>query len=127
MMDTIITTDNILALENELYGAIKDRNVKLLDELLHDDLLFIVPSGEIITKNMDIDSYREDNLRINELLPKTENLNIIGDTAVITVVLLLKGEYNKIPFEAKYRYIRFWKQLKDGIKVIGGSGIAIND
>ncbi|RZK37131.1 MAG: nuclear transport factor 2 family protein [Pedobacter sp.] len=124
-MDTILTEDNILALENKLYSAIKDRDVELLDELLYEDLLFVVPGGEVITKKMDIDSYKEDNLRVNELLPKTENLNIIGDTAVITIVLFLKGEFNNVPFESKYRYIRFWRQFKDGIKVIGGSGIAI--
>lgn len=124
-MNISITEDNILAQEKKLYSAIKDGDVNLLDCLLHDSLLFIVPSGEVITKKNDIDTYKEGNLKIIELLSETENLNIIGDTGVITVVLILKGEYNKMPFESKYRYIRFWKQFEDGIKVIGGSGIAI--
>lgn len=124
-MNTLITENNILAQEEKLYSAIKDGNINLLDELLHDDLLFIVPSGEVITKKIDLDTYREGNLKIIELLPKAENLKIISDTAVITVVMEIKGEFNQVPFEAKYRYIRFWKQFDDSIKVIGGSGIVI--
>jgi hypothetical protein len=45
--------------------------------------------------------------------------------AVITLTMKLKGKFNEVPFEAKYRYIRFWKKFDDGIKVVGGSGIAI--
>jgi hypothetical protein len=37
----------------------------------------------------------------------------------------LKGNYNNEPFEAKYKYIRFWKKFPEGIKVVGGSGMAI--
>uniref|UniRef100_UPI003D7FC806 nuclear transport factor 2 family protein n=1 Tax=Pedobacter sp. TaxID=1411316 RepID=UPI003D7FC806 len=124
-MNTLITESSILAQEQKLYSAIKGGNIILLDELLHDDLLFIVPSGEVITKKMDIDTYRDGKLKISELLPKAENLNIISDIAVVTVIMEIKGEFNQVPFEAKYRYIRFWKQFDDSVKVIGGSGIAI--
>jgi hypothetical protein len=124
-MDNKITEDNILEQENNLYYAIKEGSVTLLDELLHDSLLFIIPSGEVITKEMDMDIYREGALKVDELLPKVENLNIIDDVAVITLTMKLKGKFNNVPFEASYRYIRFWKKFDNGIKVVGGSGIAI--
>jgi len=125
MRNTLLTKNSILAQEEKLYSAIKDGNINLLDELLHQDLLFIVPSGEVITKKIDLDTYRDGKLKISELLPTAENLNIIGDVAVVTVIMEIKGEFDQAPFEAKYRYIRFWKQFDDGLKVIGGSGIAI--
>lgn len=125
MRNTLLTKNSILAQEEKLYSAIKDGNINLLDELLHQDLLFIVPSGEVITKKIDLDTYRDGKLKISELLPTAENLNIIDDVAVVTVIMEIKGEFDQVPFEAKYRYIRFWKQFDDGIKVIGGSGIAI--
>ncbi|MET0571361.1 MAG: nuclear transport factor 2 family protein [Pedobacter agri] len=126
MNNILITKNNILAHEEQLYGAMKNGNINVLDELLHNDLLFIVPSGDVITKKIDLDTYREGKLKIIELFPKIENLNIITDTAVVTVVMEIKGEYEGGKFEAKYRYIRFWKQFDDGVKVIGGSGIAID-
>ncbi|SMC57117.1 nuclear transport factor 2 family protein [Pedobacter nyackensis] len=123
-MDNRLTENNILEQENKLYSAIKDGNITALDQLLHDDLLFILPSGETITKEIDLDTYRDGALKVDELLPEIENLNIIDDMAVITLTMKLNGKFNDVPFEANYRYIRFWKKFGDGIKVVGGSGIA---
>lgn len=120
-----IKRNEILNLENTLYEAIKNSDTEVLDKLLHADLLFVVPSGQTITKEMDLQTYRAGNLKVNEIIPKVEKLNIIEDLAVITLQMELKGDYNNEPFEAKYRYIRFWKKFPEGIKVVGGSGMAI--
>ena len=124
-MDKKITIDLVLEQENKLYRAIQDGNVSMLDELLHKDLLFIIPSGEVITKEIDLKTYQDGMLKIDELTPKTENLHIIDDVAVITLTMKLKGKYDDVAFEATYRYIRFWKKFDGGLRVIGGSGIAI--
>ncbi|MCX2454366.1 nuclear transport factor 2 family protein, partial [Pedobacter sp. PLR] len=81
----MITKNDILNLENQLYDAMKSSNVEILDKLLHNDLLFIVPGGETITKEMDLETYRNGNLKIVELIPNIEQLNIIDDLAVITL------------------------------------------
>ncbi len=124
-MDAIITENTILEHENKLYNAIKESDITTLNELLHEDLLFIIPSGEVITKEMDLKAYKERALKVAELYPQVENLNIIGDLAIITLTMGLKGEFNDEPFEANYRYIRFWKKFVGGLKVVGGSGIGI--
>lgn len=124
-MDKKLTSDLVLEQESKLYSAIRDGNVSLLDELLHGDLLFIIPSGEVITKEIDLKTYQDGMLKIDELTPQVENLNIIDDVAVITLTMKLKGRYNDTAFEASYRYIRFWKKFDEGIRVIGGSGTAI--
>jgi len=124
-MDIIITKDEILRQEKKLYKAIKESNVTMLDELLHSSLLFIIPSGAVITKEMDLQTYRDGALKIHRLEPNVENLNIIDDLAVITLTMKFEGKFNEAAFEATYRYIRFWKKSENGIKVVGGSGIAI--
>ncbi|SJN49921.1 nuclear transport factor 2 family protein [Sphingobacterium sp. JB170] len=121
----MITKNDVLNLENQLYEAMKSNNVVMLDKLLHNDLLFIVPSGETITKEMDLETYRSGKLKIVELIPNIEQLSIIDDLAAITLKMNLKGSYDSRPIEAQYRYIRFWKNFSDGIKVVGGSGISI--
>lgn len=121
-----MTRNDILNQEDRLYKAIKERNIEVLDELLHKDLLFIIPGGEVITKEVDLKTYLDGNLKIDELVPNIENLNIIDDLAVITLTIELKGNYNGESFAAKYRYIRFWKEFPEGIKVVGGSGVAVN-
>lgn len=92
---------------------------------MHLEILFIIPSGETITKEIDLQTYRDGRLSLIEITPKVEELNIIDDLAVIILQMYLKGNYNNESFEAKYKYIRFWKKFSDGIKIVGGSGMAI--
>lgn len=120
-----MTKDEILDVENRLHQAIKESNIQSLKELLHKDLLFITPNGEVITKEIDLKTYSDGDLKISELVPHVEHLNIIDDLAVLTLIIELKGDYKAETFEAKYRYIRFWKKFSEGIKVIGGSGTQI--
>lgn len=120
-----MTNNEVLEHENALYDAMINCNIATLDHLLHADLLFVVPSGQTITKEVDLQTYREGSLKINELNPQVEEIRIIEDLAIITLLMDLKGEYNNEPFESKYKYIRFWKQFSDGLKVVGGSGIAL--
>ncbi|WP_316743074.1 nuclear transport factor 2 family protein [Pedobacter antarcticus] len=124
-METILTEADILVQESKLYKAIKESDLNSLDELLHKDLLFVIPTGEVITKEIDLKTYRDGALKIDELRPEVENLNIIDDLAVLTLTMELKGKFNNLPFEVTCRYIRFWKSFAEGIKVVGGSGIAI--
>lgn len=120
-----ITYEQVLEHENKLYQAIRTADLPLLNELLHADLLFIVPGGEVITKEMDLETYRSGLLKIDELDPHVEHLKIIDDIAVVTVTIALKGFFSGEIFQTKYRYIRFWKKNEAGIKVIGGSGVSI--
>ena len=125
IMDYKLTENSILKQETKLHSAIKNSDITALDELLHDDLLFILPSGQVITKEIDLNTYRDGALKVDELLPEIENLKIIGDMAVITLTVKLNGKFNDVSFEGSFRYIRFWKKIGEAIRVVGGSGIAI--
>lgn len=124
-MKTAITKDQIIELEQKLYQAMMAGNVDVLEQLLHDDLLFVIPSGEVITKEKDLQTYRDGELKVQEIIPNIETVSLINDVAVVVVLLQLKGSYKAQPFDATFRYIRFWKQFSDEIKVIGGSGVAV--
>lgn len=124
-MEDRLTAYSILEQEHRLYSAIRAGNIAELDHLLHDDLLFVLPGGETITKTIDLDTYHSGALQVEELHPEMEKLNIIDDMAVVTLTMRLKGKFNGQAFEASYRYIRFWKKFGREIKVLGGSGSAI--
>lgn len=116
-----ITRAEITDLEDKLLEAIKKSDVPFLDKILHDDLLFMVPGGNVITKALDLASHRAGEMVVEEIIPSIEQINIIEDTAVVTVVYDSKGSMLGNPIRGKFRYIRFWKQFPDGLKVIGGS------
>ncbi|MHA7609768.1 nuclear transport factor 2 family protein [Elizabethkingia meningoseptica] len=118
----VLTEQRVLEYEHILYRAMKESDVETLDRLLHCDLLFIIPDGTVITKAQDLKNYKDKVMQIEELIPEVESLNIIEDTAVTTITMQLKGKFMGNAFEAKFRYIRFWKNIENELKVIGGSG-----
>ena len=115
-----ITKERVTELENKLAEAIKSSDLAFLNKVLHDDLLFLAPSGQMITKVMDLASHRAGEIIVEQLVDRIEEINIIDDTAVVGVVYDTKGSMLGNPIEGQFRYIRIWKQFPDGIKVIGG-------
>jgi len=113
--------EQIVNAEIELLTAIKNANVTALEELLHDDLLFNLPDGQTITKEFDLEAYRSGKMKIDALEASDQLINIIHDTAVVSVAILLKGTYNQEPIKGNFRYIRVWKQCDEKLKVIAGS------
>ena len=120
-----INKEDIIDIENELIVGIKKSDVSFLDSVLHDDLLFIAPNGQTITKQIDLASHRSGEMFVEQLIPTIEDVKIIGDTAVVIVVYDTKGTMVGNPIQGKFKYIRIWKLFTDGLKVIGGSCIQL--
>ena len=116
-----ITKTVIAELENKLVEGIKKSDIVFLDKVLHDDLLFLAPNGQLITKAIDLASHKAGEMTVEQLIPTIEEINIIGDTAVVVVVYDTKGTMLGTPIQGQFRYIRIWKQFPGGLKVIGGS------
>ena len=53
--------------EIKLLAAIKNADTVILDQLLHEDLLFNLPTGQTITKSDDMQTYRSGNMRVESL------------------------------------------------------------
>jgi ketosteroid isomerase-like protein len=113
--------EEIIEIENELIRGIKTSDLELLDKILHDDLLFIAPNGQTVTKEMDLASHRTGEMEVEQLIANFEDIKIIGDNAIVVVVYDTKGTMSGNPIQGQFRYIRIWKMFADGLKVIGGS------
>lgn len=123
--DMQITKAEIITLEDQLLEAIRKSDSSFLERILHDDLLFMVPNGSVITKEMDLASHRLGEMVVEEISSTIEQINIIDDVVVVTVVYDTKGSMLGNPIQGTFRYIRFWKQFTDGMKVIGGSCVQL--
>ena len=117
--------DEIIKLEDELMVAIKSSDIDTLDKLLHNDLLFIAPGGQAITKQIDLDAHRSGTMVVEEVVSKIEQINLIESTAVVIVVYETKGQMLGKPMKGRFRYIRIWNSFEGDWKVIGGSCIQI--
>lgn len=117
--------DVILDCEKELLTAIQNNDVESLEVLLHDDLLFIIPSGETVTKETDIAAYSSGKIALRAVVPSDYIIQIIHDTVVVSVNIEIKGEYMEHTLDNTFRYLRVWKLFDGNWKVIAGSCTAI--
>ncbi|WP_223857405.1 nuclear transport factor 2 family protein [Sphingobacterium micropteri] len=121
-MDKItINKEDIVEAENRLFAAQLVSNVDILDQLLHDDLIAVAPTGQIVTKQMDLDTHRAKTMIIEDASTEINDIKITGDTALSIVTMTAKGETMGTPIEGKFRYFRVWKRFDGILKVIGAS------
>ena len=121
MDKTEITRENVVEAENKLFSAQLVSNVDILDQLLHDDLVAVAPTGQIVTKEMDLDSHKAKTMIIEDASTEIDDIKIMGDTALSIVTMTAKGKVMGTPLEGKFRYFRVWKRFDDTLKVIGAS------
>lgn len=112
-------------LENQLLDAMLNANVEILDKLIHRDLLFNSAMGQTITKEMDLQSYSSGLMKLDSISASDQQINVIGDTAVVTVTIDMNGAYGAQPISGKVRFLRVWKQCDSGWQIIAGSSLML--
>ena len=117
--------EQIVACEKKLVEALTNGNTQVLDELLHDSLIFNIPTGQTITKAMDIENYRSGILNISSITGSDQIIQSIDDIVIVTVTLHLVAEYSDQRIDGKFKYLRVWKLFNNSWKVIAGSGFQI--
>lgn len=120
-----LTLNKVEEVEDRLLAAMKAHDIAALDILLHNDLLFLTPDGQAITKAMDLEAHRSGTMVIEKIERTMETINIIDDTAAVTLTLDTKGSMMGQPIEGRFKYIRVWKLFGDQLKVVGGGCIPI--
>lgn len=122
-----ITRENVVEAENKLFSAQLVSNVEILDQLLHDDLLAVAPTGQILTKEMDLNSHKAKTMIIENASIEIDDIKITGDTALSIVTMTAKGKMMGTPLEGRFRYFRVWKLFDDELKIIGASFMQLPD
>lgn len=117
-----MTTKAIIEkLERKLLLAIKDIDLDILDELLHHDLIFNLPTGVSIDKVTDLETYRSGKMVVKNILASNQIINELENVAIVAVTIKLEATFDGHSVDGDYRYLRVWKKFDDGWKVIGGS------
>lgn len=116
-----INREVVVEAENKLFSAQLASNVDILDQLLHDNLIAVGPAGQIVTKEMDLNSHREKVMIIEDASTEINAIKITGDTAFSIVTMTAKGKVMGTPLEGKFCYFRVWKSFDGTLKVIGAS------
>lgn len=117
--------EQIIICENRLLEAMKSGDTEVLDELIDDSLIFNIPSGQTITKTMDLENYRSGTLTIYNILATDQVMRTIENISTVAVTIHLKAKYADQIMEGKFRYLRVWKMINNSWKIIAGSGVQI--
>lgn len=112
------TKEQIALLEDKLITAMKESNVGELDALLADDLIFTGHTGQIITKEMDIDAHRSGNIEIFDIDVSEQQINVMGDVAIVSVKKEISGSFFGNTEVAVLRFTRVWKLKGSAWQVI---------
>ncbi|WP_026461275.1 nuclear transport factor 2 family protein [Adhaeribacter aquaticus] len=117
--------EQIIACENRLLDAIKNSDTHTLDELLHDSLIFNIPTGQTITKEMDIENYRSGIMTVNDISATDQMIKTIENISTVVVTIHLKAKYADQIIDGKFRYLRVWQLFNNSWQIIAGSGFQI--
>jgi hypothetical protein len=117
--------EQIIECEERLLEAIKTGNIQVLDELLHDNLFFNIPTGQTITKEMDIENYRSGIMTVYDISTSDRTIKTTENVSTVVVTVYLKAKYADQIVDGKFRYLRVWKLSDNSWKVITGSGFQI--
>lgn len=115
----------IVAREDDLLRAVRTSDVALLDDVLHDDLLFNGPDGTTATKAMDLANYRTGGVQLRTVEASDRRMSAIGDDVVVASTVTLEGSYMSQPVNGRFRYLRVWKCVAGSWRVIAGSVVAL--
>ena len=116
---------DIIDCENRLLDAIRNGDINTLDELLHDSLIFNIPTGQTITKEMDIENYRSGIMSVYDISSTDQTIKMIDNISTVVVTIHLKAKYADQIIDGKFRYLRVWKLFNNSWKIIAGSGFQI--
>jgi ketosteroid isomerase-like protein len=121
----MIKKQQIIECEKRLLAAFKNNDIEVVEELLHDNLLFNIPNGQTVTKEMDIANLRSGFIKIIEISTSEQQICITDNIATVAVTMHVRAKYEDNLMENKFRYLRVWKFDNDSWKVIAGSGFQI--
>ncbi|MBR8036650.1 nuclear transport factor 2 family protein [Burkholderia vietnamiensis] len=106
--------------EIALRAAMLSNDVDALDTLLDDDLIFTVPTGQIISKHDDLAAHRAKLLRVDTLDFVEMRVQAIGEMIVTATTVVLAGDFDGTPFSGRFAYTRLWRQAGDRWHVAAG-------
>lgn len=115
----------IIEREERLLEAMKQCDVQTLNLLLHNNLLFHIPTGEVITKAQDIDNYRSGRMKVNNVSVIERAVSMVDDLSIVSVTIHLQAKYIDQVIDGAFKYLRVWKINEGTWQVIAGSAIQI--
>ncbi|WP_175886752.1 nuclear transport factor 2 family protein [Burkholderia sp. BCC0044] len=117
-MDAIRTV--IEPCETALRAAMLANDVDALAALLDDDLVFTVPTGQVISKEDDLGVHRAKLLRLDTLDVHEMRACAIDEMILTTTRATLAGQFDGTAFAGTFAYTRLWRRSGANWRIVAG-------
>jgi ketosteroid isomerase-like protein len=107
-------------LEEKLRQAMLDSDVQVLDELIADDLVFTMHTGQVVNKQYDLDAHSSGIFKFTKVDLDDRQIHLYGDCVVVTVKVDLAGTFNQQAFSESYRFTRVWMNRQNCWQIVAG-------
>jgi hypothetical protein len=111
---TEIVETQIVSVEERLRQAMLASDVGVLDELLAPEIIITSHLGELLRKQDDLAAHESGLIKIHELEPSEQQIQIHGAMAIVSVRMQLSGSYNASPANGDFRFTRVWAVSSSG-------------
>ena len=112
----------VAALDTAYQLAVKNNDVEGIDRILHDDFTLGVGNGTAYSKSGLLDSVRDKSATYEQQdeEPGSQTVRVLGDTAVVTAKLWLKGESAGKAFDRKLWFSDTYVRTPEGWRYFFG-------
>jgi ketosteroid isomerase-like protein len=105
----------IEALEEQWRQAQLEGDVATMDKLLSDDYIGISMTGQVNTKNQQLDRMRNHKIALTRLDLGDRQVKLIGSIAIVTSRAEVEGTNEGVTVKGTYRYTRVYQRLPSGV------------
>ncbi|UBF30352.1 nuclear transport factor 2 family protein (plasmid) [Kovacikia minuta CCNUW1] len=107
-------------LEDKLRQAMLTSDVPVLDELIADDLVWTMHTGQVVGKQFDLEAHRSGVFRFTTLDISDRQIHQYGDCVVVTLKAEITGTLSGQTFSETYRFTRIWVHRQDRWQIVAG-------
>ena len=113
-----MTEKDILALEEERFGAMIARDFPRLQLLVHDELMYTHSSGVVDGKATWLDAMKSGRVKYKKAQCTERKVRMYGDTALITGRAQIEAEIGGEPKTLKLLFLNAWTKTPQGWKFV---------
>ena len=120
--DPAVDARDVAALDTAYQLAVKNNDVDGMDSILHEDFTLVVGNGTAYSKSDLLDSARDKSATYEKQDEEegTQTVRVLGDTAVVTAKLWLKGESAGKAFDRKLWFSDTYVRTPEGWRYFFG-------
>ena len=101
-------------------------DVEAFDQALHDDWFMIDANGAVVTKKEELALLRSSNFKPSSLKVANLEVQVQGDTAIVTGVSTVKAKFKGKDISGRYRFTQVYKAAGENLAKAKGAALPSN-